>query len=181
MPGRKECPMLITKDALPVNPGDTVYILDEGKIREKKVMKVGITDEYHLFVKTGGYEYFFGVDSVFFTRTDALRYMDDPGSIPEDYGYFDYRTADIPYKPGSVFYYCEKAGMGYRDNEWLIFRDVYTYITFSRSGAISVGNDEGESTVGGGDYPCFETLKEAQHYIRERGGRVAEIIERVPV
>ncbi len=153
---------------LPIHPGDRVYfVLDDDTIEVDAAASVGINEEGTLLVVCDQCEYEVGTeDRLFLSEEDARRYLVDPGSIPDDYGIIeDYRSLDLPYYPGTTFYYCDADWL---DNRWEVFEEYYTYVYFDADGSVRVGDGESECTVIGKEVdPCFDTLRKAQAYIRK--------------
>ena len=159
----------IRKLPFPIRPGDPVFFVleDEPTIEEDVIESVGIDEEGRLFVICDSREYEVGnLDRVFMTHEDAERYVANPQSIPDDYGIIEYSDLDLPYYPGTVFYYCDYDGMMAR---WDIFEEYYTQVFFDILGNVDVGDGESECRVIGQNLdPCFETLREARAFVRSQ-------------
>ena len=158
----------IKKLPFPIRPGDTVFfVLDNNAIEEDKVTAVGINEDCKLMVRCGNDEYEIGnLDRVFLSRDDAERYLEEPDDIPDDYGEIEYKDLDLPYYPGTDFYYCDCDGFTRR---WEIYEEYYTYVWFDIDGEVSVGDGESECTMIGKDVdPCFDTLRKARAYVRSQ-------------
>ena len=153
---------------LPIRPGDKVYfILDDDTVEEDTATSVGINEDGRLLVMCDGSEYEVGTeDRLFLSETDAHRYLEDPSSITVDYGIIeDYRSLDLPYYPGTTFFYCDPDWL---DGRWEVFEEYYTYVFFDADGSVRVGDEDSECTVIGKEVdPCFDTLRKAQAYMRK--------------
>jgi hypothetical protein len=152
---------------LPIHPGDTVYfVVDDQTIKPDTAESVGIDEDGRLLVYCDGLDYEIGnEDFAFLTEEDARRYIENPSSIPDSYGTIpDYRKLDLPYYPGTDFYYCEKS---FPDWRWEIYEEYYTYVLFDADGSVRVGDEDSECTVMGDDVdPCFDSLRKAKAYIK---------------
>ena len=158
----------IKKLPFPVRPGDTVYfVLDDKKIVEDKATAVGINEDCKLLIRCGDDEYEIGIlDRVFLNREDAEKFADDSDSIEDDYGEVEYKGLNLPYYPGTDFYYCDYDGFMGR---WEIFEEYYTYVFFDMNGEVSVGDGDSECTMIGKHVdPCFDTPRKARAYVRSQ-------------
>ena len=156
----------VKKLPFPVRPGETVYfVLDDNTIEPDIATSVGINEDGRLLVACDRLEYEIGIgDRVFTSSEDAERFIHDPASIPADYGIVDYKKMDLPYYPGTTFYYCDHDGFSER---WEIFEEYYTYVYFDIGGEIRVGDGDSECTVAGKNVdPCFDTPRKARAYVR---------------
>ena len=141
----------------PIRPGDQAYfVLDDKSIEADKATSVGINEDGKLLIICGQDEYEIGVeDRAFLSEDDA-----------EQYGEIDYSDMDLPYYPGTNFYYCDHDGFM---NRWEIFEEYYTYVYFDINGEVRVGDGDSECTVIGKNVdPCFDTPRKAQAYVRSR-------------
>ena len=123
----------IKKLPLPVRPGDLVYfVLDDSSIKEGVADAVGINNDGVILVNCDDVEYEVGKEGrVFFLRKDAEDFFN--GSLSDDYGIVDYEGLDLPYKPGTTFYYCE---YDWFDRRWETFEEYFTYVMFTRDGDV---------------------------------------------
>lgn len=152
----------------PIRPGDQVYfVLEDGSIEADKATSVGINEDGRILIMCGQDEYEVGVkDGAFLSEEDAEKYVENPDAISEDYGEIDYSDMDLPYYPGTDFYYCDYDGFM---NRWEIFEEHYTYVYFDMNGEVRVGDGDSECTVIGKNVdPCFDTPRKAQAYVRSR-------------
>ena len=157
-----------------IKPGDRVYfVLDDGRIESDIATAVGINEDGRLLIRCGkggieGFEeYEIGTeDRAFIAARDAEQFISDPSSIADDYGEMEYKDLDLPYYPGTDFYYCDYDGFMGR---WEIFEEYYTQVFFDINGEVSVGDGESECTVIGKRIdPCFDTPRKARAYVRSQ-------------
>ena len=156
----------IKKLPLPIRPGDTVYfVLEDGSIEADTAEAVGINEDGVLLVNCEDGEYEVGTeDRLFLSREDAEAFINGT-EFDEDYGVVDYDDLDLPYKPGTTFFYCDYNCF---DRRWEIFEEYYTYVMFTKDGEVNVGDGDSECTVIGKHVDaCFDTLRKAQAYIRK--------------
>ena len=155
----------IKKLPLPIRPGDKVFfvIVDTDEIEEDVVSSVGINEEGRILIIVDNEEYEMGdLDQVFYTREEAKKFI--AGEF-EDYENIDYKKLELPYYPGTQFYYCDYDPF----DGWEIFDEYYTYVMFDGDGTVRSGDEESECTLIGSEVdPCFKTLREARKYVREK-------------
>ena len=158
----------LSKLPLPIRPGDAVFfvIVDTDEIQEDVATSVGINEDGRILIVADGEEYEMGdLDQVFYTRDDAEQFR--AGTF-EDYDEIDYKKLNLPYYPGTTFYYCDYDPF----DGWEIFEEYYTYVIFDGDGSVRCGDGDSECTLmGSGIDPCFITLREARKYVREQIGR----------
>ena len=167
MPAKKPKTYDIRKLPLPIRPGDTVFfVLDDGTVEADTADSVGINEEGVLLVSCDDREYEVGTeDRLFLSRKDAEEFISGM-EFDEDYGIVDYNDLDLPYKPGTTFYYCEYDW--FDKHGWEVFEEYYTYVMFTKDGDVKVGDGDSECTVIGKHVDaCFDTLRKAQAYIRK--------------
>lgn len=152
----------------PIHPCDKVYlILDDNTVEVNTATSVGINEEGRLLIVCDGSEYEIGIEyQVFLTEKDAYSYLENPDSFSEDYGVIeDYRSLELPYYPGTTFFYCDS---NWLDHRWEVFEEYYTYVFFDADGSVRVGDGDSECTVIGKEVdPCFDTLRKARAYVRK--------------
>ena len=102
----------IRKLPFSIKPGDTVFfVLDDSRIEEAKANAVGINEDCKLLIRCDNDEYEIGsLDRVFISYEDAEKFAEDPDSIEDDYGEIEYKDLELPYYPGTDFYYCDYDG-----------------------------------------------------------------------
>jgi len=158
----------ISELPLQIHPGDNVFfvIVDTDEIQEDMAASVGINVDGRILIIVDGEEYEMGTyDQVFYTREDAEQFI--AGTL-EDYEEVDYEKLELPYYPGTTFYYCDYDPF----DGWEIFEEYYTYVMFDGDGTVRCGDGDSECTLMGSEIdPCFKTLREARKYVREQIGR----------
>lgn len=157
----------IKKLPLPIHPGDAVFfVLEDGDIEEDVAAAVGINEEGVIMIVCDDGEYEVGTeDQLFLSRADAEAFING-SEFDENYGVVDYDELDLPYKPGTTFYYCEYNW--FDRHGWEVFEEHYTYVLFTKDGDVKVGDGESECTVIGKHVDaCFNSLRKAQAYIRK--------------
>lgn len=157
----------VKKLPLPIRPMDSVYfIYDDGTVKPETAASVGINEDGCILVICDKNEYEIGIeDCVFLSEEDAKRFLEDEDSFPEDYGIIpDYRVLNLPYYPGTTFYFCDYNAL---DRRWEVFEEFYTYVLFDADGTVRVGDGESECNVMGKVVdPCFDSTRKARAYIR---------------
>ncbi|MCR5012116.1 MAG: hypothetical protein K6A72_07210 [Lachnospiraceae bacterium] len=164
MASKKQEKYDLKKLPLPIRPGDPVYlVLDDDSIEAITAKNVGIDEEGIVLVECEYGEYEIGIeDRLFFTREDAEDFIN--GTLPDEYGIVEYENLNLPYKPGTLFYYCYYDCFDYR---WEIYEEYYTYVMFTGDGEVKVGDGESECTMIGIEVDsCFDTLRKARAYVR---------------